>query len=227
MSLFFDFHTHIRHLSPQEAAIFSLFPDEDLPLESEMKGKFFLSLGIHPRKLSSDKRLNDALWQKFLEKIKSAPFVAGGECGLDKFSSAPLRFQMEIFEKHIELAEKTRKNLVIHCVKHYGELCSAKKNAANTKSAWIIHGFKGGHSLANQLIEKGFLLSFGPGFSRSQKHSDSFIFASSYPFFLETDSSGTKIQDVYREAAGLLKIGIDELSEKILNNTKYLVLPKL
>jgi TatD DNase family protein len=89
----------------------------------------------------------------------------------------------------------------------------ALKKKTQPKQAWIIHGFRGKPEQAAQLTSLGFFLSFG--FNHNEK---SLQKTPPDKIFLETDDSNYTIQDVYRKAALILNISVQDLVQQIEQN---------
>ena len=85
-------------------------------------------------------------------------FVAVGEAGFDKLTAAPMELQVRMFEKQVELSEKYRLPLIIHCVKAMDELLAVRKKL-NPAQPWIWHGFRG-ETAAGRATDKERHLSF-------------------------------------------------------------------
>ena len=149
-----------------------------------------------------------------LEDLAKHPnVVAIGETGLDKMAASSLAKQKELFTKHIVLAEKVRKPLIIHCVKAWQELIHMRKQYASD-IPWIIHGFRGNGELAQQLLQFGFYLSFGPYFQRDAIR----IAWDTHHLYAETDDSDISIMEVYQRIASQLSISCEALSQEITEN---------
>ena len=214
MQKFLDFHSHFRKFSADETAIVSIFPDES-PCEN--RSGIFYSCGIHPEFIrTEDSDYSDQL-QIIRMRMNDKNFVAVGECGIDRTTSVSVSRQMEIFEKQIEIACEFRKPVIIHCVRAYSEILFFKKNSAGEKIHFIIHGFCGSAKLAEQLAEKNIILSFGYRSLLNKKNIDSLIAVREKGFFLESDGVKEGVKPIYERVAGILKIDIEELKNKILD----------
>lgn len=77
--------------------------------------------------------------------------------------------QLYFFEQQLILATKLQKPLILHVVKSWEEVLKSIKKC-KVSSPLIVHGFRGKPQLAQQLIDKGFYLSFGESF-----HPDSML----------------------------------------------------
>jgi Mg-dependent DNase len=148
------------------------------------------------------------------EALFNSSVVALGEAGLDKHIDISLSLQREIFAAQVELSEEFEKPLVVHCVKAWDELLAVKKELKPRKT-WVIHGFRGNRMLAEQLVRKGFYLSFGARFNTEALHA-------AWPnrLLAETDEAETSIEDVYAAIANALNVPIPLLALELRKNVK-------
>ena len=167
----------------------------------------YYAVGIHPW-------YADRAGLSAVETMAEHPdVVAIGETGLDKLASTPLKLQEELFMAQIELAEKKRKPLIIHCVKAWQELIAIRRRFTSG-IPWIIHGFRGNGKLARQLLPFGFYLSFGPNF-----HPDALRAAwEAHRLYAETDDAAIRIEEVYLRIASRLSITEEALAQEIDEN---------
>ncbi|MBO6026583.1 MAG: TatD family hydrolase [Bacteroidales bacterium] len=176
--------------------------------------------GIHPWWLDGDPQpmwIAEAL--NHLESLlKENKIVAIGETGIDRFHQATLNLQLEVFEKHILLSEQYQKPLIIHGVKATADILRLHKKH-QPKQTWIIHGFNGNIEEVRQLTERGVRLSVGESlFYPNRKIHESLKSIPLDDLFLETDTSGKTIQEVYEKAAELLNLSLEVLKERIFAN---------
>lgn len=131
-------------------------------LETPMLEKQLYSVGLHP--WDSVEEISEETFLR-MEKIAESPCVAAiGECGVDLLKGGPLFRQLQIFKRQIELSERLKKPLIIHCVKGADIILGLKRDL-NPAQPWILHGFRGKPALAGQLTAKGIYLSFGENFN--------------------------------------------------------------
>lgn len=147
-----DFHTHrngeLRGIVNAELCDFA------------PHGSLLYSLGVHPW------HADDSEAFALLEKWAVHPqVVALGETGLDTLRGPELKVQQAMLERHIELAGRLGKPLVIHCVRAYEQLIAVKRSSRASGVQWAIHGFRGGEKVAKRLLDEGFYLSFGAKFN--------------------------------------------------------------
>lgn len=143
-----DSHTH----SHRPDAIVSRSP------ESQPHEGFLYSVGIHPWDADSSNL-------PLLEEEAALPStIAIGESGIDLLRGPEVEQQEKLFIKHIELSERLKKPLIVHCVRAFDRLLSLRRKL-HPKQPWIIHGFNRKPQLAAELVKAGCYISFGPVFN--------------------------------------------------------------
>lgn len=211
---FLDIHTHLKYKNVAVNSIFSV----DVVINSK---PVFLqdqpySLGLHPWTAKLAQLPEQLRW---LETWAAMPnVVAIGECGLDKLRGEPLENQLEIFKAQAKLAQMLHKPLIIHCVKAFDELIAIKKEL-NITVPMIIHGFNKNEALGLQLVQQGFILSFGKALLNPNSGAAKLIQLID-EFFLETDGGDATIETIYAAAAKLKNCSVDELKARIFTNWK-------
>lgn len=179
----FDFHTHRLDTPPGSGIVCLpqdalLHPDRWLDADGHLphaaEGALYAA-GIHPwwtaqfgdmaeqRQQSLERHLDGLRTLLPLPEV-----VCIGECGYDTLQGdgpdrqpALLDVQDAVFAAHIALSETYEKPLVIHCVRAFDRLLRLHKEH-RPRQRWIIHEFRGRPALAQQLLDAGFDLSFGP-----------------------------------------------------------------
>ncbi len=189
---FINIHTHNEIANSAEVALINYFPDQLKEIPS-----CCFSVGIHPCDLEYEKQLS-----LFDNIIQDSHPQAIGECGIDRNSTLSTEIQIEIFQHQAIIAQELNLPLIIHCVGRFQELILLRKKMYVTKP-WIIHGFTGSIQLAKQLIDNGFLLSFGSALlTHKGKAEESLKHIPSDTFFLETDNDDRfSIAEIYAQAA--------------------------
>lgn len=206
---YFNFHTHQFTNQSNILELVNQYPkdfDAEIP---------FYSIGIHPWYID-ESRIDEDL-KIIEEKLQTQNCLAIGECGLDKRIEVPFDLQVSVFEKQLELAEKYRKPVVIHCVAAYQEVMAIKKKRKVTVPL-IIHGFSKNNQLAEQLIAADFFLSFGKYLLKNPDLKSVFQNVPNDRFFLETDTIEESIQQVYELASEYKELNLIELEEVISSN---------
>lgn len=208
---YFNFHTHQFTNQSDVLELVNQYPkdfDATIP---------FYSIGIHPWYIDENELHEDL--NIIEEKLQTNNCLAIGECGLDKRIEVPLDLQVSVFEKQLELAEKYKKPVVIHCVASFQEVMAIKKKM-KINVPMIIHGFSKNNQLAEQLIAAGFYLSFGKYLIKNPDLKTVFQNVPNDRFFLETDTTEESIKQVYELASEYKELNLKELEGVISSNYK-------
>lgn len=203
----FDIHTHRQVTSENDVIrINSIDPVQNPFFITDR----FFSPGVHPWSAHH----HHADWFVYLvEKIaKHEHCVAIGECGLDYSHSKDTEIQINVFIRHVEIAEIQQLPLIIHCVGAFHDLLRLRKEL-KPECPWIIHGFAKSAETAVQCIDAGCFLSFGKK-SLSPEYAGVINTIPADKIFAETDDADLDIQDVYNaiaKARGLDTAGISRI----------------
>lgn len=120
----------------------------------------YFSLELHPWHLTSS---SVGEFRLALEHIADDPrLVAIGECGLDPLCDTPMTLQLEAFRAALSAARERRLPVIIHCVRLWAEMMAEVKRSGVEMP--IVHGFRKGPALAQQLLKAGFGISLGSRF---------------------------------------------------------------
>lgn len=150
-----DIHSH--RAAPYKEGIISLGNLEE-PL---VEGQYY-SAGIHPWNTAEE--ITDETWTRLDTLAEDPRVVMIGECGIDIGKGGPMFRQLQILKRQIDLSERLRKPLILHCVKAADVILGLKADLQPSQP-WIIHGFRGKPALTKQLTDKGIYLSFGEKFN--------------------------------------------------------------
>jgi len=205
---FINIHTHNTVNSNATLAIVNQYPN------SENYNSYF-SIGIHPWYINKEKTTSELILIE--EKLLHKNCLAIGECGLDKLIEIDFNYQIEVFKQQIEISEKYKKPLILHCVKSFQEIIQLKKEMKPIQP-WIIHGFNKNTQVASSLIKNGFFLSFGKSLLKSIKLQEALASISLEKIFLETDDSTIVIEEIYKKTATIKGIELEKLKEIIYKN---------
>lgn len=212
--IFIDIHTH----RPSSSGV-DLFAVYNHILNGDSNNQDFsflppVTAGLHPWHIQEEDPFKGI---SFLEELlASDDLLAVGECGLDKVIHVPLVIQQEVFQKQIRLAQQYAKPLIIHCVRAFEEVLVTLKNEKFTGHS-IFHGFNKNKDLADQLIRKGYYLSFGASMLTG-KLDEILTTIPLEQLFFETDDVAMDIKQLYTYTAQLKKISLNELKENIIKN---------
>lgn len=187
----FDFHTHWLSAPPGEAIVCLPRHVVEAPEEFLPQPGALYSVGVHPWWTADD---CGRLLVGAEGLCRHRQVVAIGEVGFDRLRGS-LERQVDVFRKHAEWAEELSKPLTIHCVRAFDVLLRLRAELRPTVR-WTVHGFRGKASLACQLLEADFDLSFGPLFN-----AEALKKVPEGRFHVETDDSGLSIEEVWRRVA--------------------------
>jgi len=216
---YIDIHTHKEYSEPELITVRNLFPGEGF--KAFHKNNYY-SAGLHPWHIQSQEENNSMLIQ-IEQAVQHDHVVFIGECGLDKISGTDQKEQKRVFEKHIELARKFHKPMIIHCVKTCNEILEFRKKNS-TGNPCILHGFRGPVQQAMQLEKNGFLFSFGKIlFEGNVKTEEAFRRLPLDKIFLETDEFSGSVREIYRKASIIRNIPISLLIKSVKENFERLI----
>ena len=195
-------------------------------------------------------------YEKYLELAKDPKVVAIGEVGLDYHHFDPPRVdeqsspqveagegnnieelktkQKEIFLQFIDLANKVRKPLIVHCWDAYKDLYEIlSKKPAEKKG--VIHSFVGGYKTAHKFIELGYkigingVITYSESFDRLIKEIslDDIILETDCPYLAPVPHKGERneplnVRLVAEKIAEIKGISIEEVAEITTQNTQRL-----
>jgi len=178
-----------------------------------------VSVGLHPWHINKV-AVNEVL--KSIDAIASNPkVIAIGECGIDRAISISIEKQTEIFLAQNEIAIAHELPVIIHSVRSYSDLLALLKKGYN-KTPWVIHGFSGNYQIAKRLVDFGAFISLGNSILKDfSKTNETLIKTPLQRVFFETDESVDEIEKIYRKAADLKGINLNEFVNHIYQNFIY------
>ncbi len=120
----------------------------------------FASVGVHPH----DAKLYDETAEiTLIELAKREKVVAWGEIGLDfYYDHSPREMQIDVFKRQIETARKLDLPIIIHsrdADDETVEVLTAECSGRDFRGG-VMHCFGGSATMAEKLMEIGFLISF-------------------------------------------------------------------
>ena len=170
------------------------------------------TVGIHP--YDSEGATGDSL----LAVERGAESCdAIGEIGLDFACTANKEQQLFIFQAQLDIAQKAKKGVVIHCVRAFEKVMECLKNYS--LKFVIFHGFIGSTEQAQQAAKRGYYLSFGERTFRSPKSIEALRNYPTELLFFETDESCVSIDQIYSQASAVL--AISEADLKRITNENF------
>jgi len=151
-------------------------------------------VALHPNeapRLADEGRLDEALVE--IERLAQAhdKVRAVGETGLDHFRTGPegRGAQVESFVRHIDLAKRLDKTLVIHDRDAHDEILDVL-DAEGAPERWVMHCFSGNPRFARECLDRGAFLSFAGTvtFKNAQPVRDALAITPQDRLLVETDA---------------------------------------
>jgi TatD DNase family protein len=117
--------------------------------------------GVHPHEAGT---LTGEEWRELEELAADPAVVAIGETGLDFHRDhAPRDRQVELFLRHVALARRVDKPLVVHARAAFPEVIDLLRREEAGRIGGVLHCFSGTPEEARQVVDLGFLVSIaGP-----------------------------------------------------------------
>ena len=140
-----------------------------------------------------------------------------GETGLDYSADASKEAQQELFLKHLDIAAKLEKPVVLHVVKSFEDVMLALKQYR--LQGVVFHGFIGSKEQAERATSQGYYLSFGDRSLRSPRTREVIATIKIENLFCETDDrTDMSIEEIYAEVAKLRGTTIGDLASEMEKN---------
>lgn len=116
------------------------------------------AVGFHPHEA---KDCDDAAFAE-IERLALQPRVAAiGEAGLDyHYMHSPREIQREVFMRHVALAKKLGKPIIIHNRESTDDLVDLLSSDEAAGVSGILHSYTESLDVARGLVERGFYISF-------------------------------------------------------------------
>jgi len=113
------------------------------------------AVGFHPHEA---KDCDDAAFAAVERAAGEERVVAIGECGLDyHYMLSPRETQIAVLERHIELAKRVDKPIIIHNRESTEDMVAILERSG---VRGVLHSYTENAEVALRLIEKGFYISF-------------------------------------------------------------------
>lgn len=200
----FDIHTHkvTDRLNELVNATFDKLPNG------------WFSIGIHPWTCQQEVDL----LPQINELCQKNNCLAIGEIGLDRLKGPAMEIQMDCFQKQIEISEKYKLPVILHCVRAWDLVKSIHKKCKPTQQ-WVLHGFNQAKIL-NEVLERELLVSIGPSIFSNKSLQESIQHLPIESLLLETDDTTADISQLYQFISELKNIPLESLEKQIERTIK-------
>jgi TatD DNase family protein len=122
---------------------------------AQRNGDVWAAVGFHPHEA---KDCDDAAFAAVERAAGEDRVVAIGECGLDyHYMHSPRETQMAVLERHIDLARRIGKPIIIHNRESTDDMVAMLERSG---AQGVLHSFTEGEAVAKRLIDRGFYISF-------------------------------------------------------------------
>ena len=205
MADYIDIHSHkkINNTSSVFTIFNVLLPANTTPINT------FFSTGCHPWDVK--KTTPNLIEEQLNSLIKNEQLIAIGEIGLDRHIETDIEIQKEAFEIQLNIAIKSNKPAIIHCVRAYSDLMNIVKTR-RIETPMILHDYNGNRVQTEKLLTFKCYFSFGKSlFQDRPKLNEIFREIPLNRLFLETDDSEVTIESVYSKAAEIRSIPLSQL----------------
>ena len=127
----------------------------------------YAAVGIQPNSATAPQPDE---WEKIGELAHTSKVVGIGETGLDRYwNFVPFEIQLELFQKHIELARTTDKPILIHCRDAWDDMLPILRKESSSNLTGLIHAFSGESKQALECVALGFFISFAGSVTYTNK----------------------------------------------------------
>ncbi|PZP50893.1 MAG: deoxyribonuclease [Pseudopedobacter saltans] len=208
--MFYDCHTYRFNLSKDIVAIINY------KCNDKFEDGYTYSVGIHPWRVA-EQNFDMKAFVEIESFSNISNVVAIGECGLDKIVGN-MELQIEIFKLHIDLANKLRKPLIVHCVQSFNLVATLLKSV---KIPVVIHGINNKIEHLKPLLELDCYFSFGKSLLKEKSIAKETVkYIAENRILFETDEDDISIKDVYKQAALLKNISFEKITLQVEQNFK-------
>ncbi len=157
---------------------------------SNTYSQLYFAVGIHPWWIAKTRSTQPIqLRELILELAQDSRCVAIGECGLDQHIDIDMKVQIEYLHFHIELANQTKKPLILHS-RQTDHLILQQLKQHPLAHQGVMHAFTGHSQVAEAFLNQGLYLGAGGSitYPRARKTIESFCKIPLDRVLLETDA---------------------------------------
>lgn len=199
------------------------------------------SFGLHPWYIAGRSKE----WFSRLEKLLGSGGAGVGEIGLDKWiEGADFEEQEKVFREQWRLAAELNLPVSVHCLKAWGPLVEMLRQERRPECGFLLHSYGGSRELIEPLVKLGGYFSISGYFAneRKAKQREAFKAVPRERLLIETDAPDmagpaewtryaladgklnhpANLERVYKFAAGLFEMAVEELAGQVEENFRRL-----
>ncbi len=127
---------------------------------SQRHSMLFATAGIHPNNIME---AAPTAWDEIIALVQHDRVVGVGETGLDRhWDNTPFEIQEEYFNRHLELARRSQRPVVIHCREAESDMLRVLRSEFDRHGPirGVMHSFVGDAAMADACRAMGLYLSF-------------------------------------------------------------------
>ena len=208
MTPIIDIHTHRPDAT---AALIAVDPREFSPVP----GRYY-SVGYHP--WHGVDQLDEHDYALLEQCASHRQVLAIGETGIDRMRGAAVDVQAAAFIRHLQLAARLGKPVIVHNVRATQDILNARRRAALEDVPLVIHGMRGNAHVARTLLEAGCYLSYGARFNPQALEATPLD-----RLLIETDDAPTSILEVAATVARSLGTTASHITQAAAGNARRLL----
>lgn len=205
----FDAHLHLKDNRNFDKGICCSVKEDDweeISKISEISNNIIPAFGIHPWQVGAISESWDVRLKKRLLSKKSLI----GETGLD-YLRGNKTLQIQIFRRHLEIAQELNIPIIIHCVKAWGELVGILSKYKIP--AFIAHGYCGSPDITKKLSDMNGYFSFGVRLLDEKEKKMKLALSAAPKNRILLEGENGNILNVINAASSILKISPAEVAE--------------
>ncbi|ALV23344.1 hypothetical protein ASO20_01595 [Mycoplasma sp. (ex Biomphalaria glabrata)] len=200
-----------------------------------VKKNIYAAIGVHPNYVL-DNKISPNDIEILNELSKNKKVIAIGEIGLDYHYARSIeqrKNQLITFTKQIELSLDKKLPVIIHCRDAWSDLVNVLRKYKNKGIKGIVHCYSGDLSVAKELVQMGFYISFSGiiTFKNAVEIREVVDWCPIQNLLIETDSPYLSPEPyrgklnrpeyvvfVAKKIAEIKKITLDQLSLQLIDN---------
>src|SRR3989339_1568535 len=168
---------------------------EAIDLTHKYQEGVFAAVGMHPHDAKEELKMGNLEkdFELLFELSQKEKVVGIGECGLDYFKmedEKEKQKQKDLFLHHVDLSQKSKKPLIIHCRDAHNDMQETLKTNKDKllSNPGVVHFFTGSLEDARIYLDLGFYISFSGVITFARSYDEVIKFVPQDKILVETDA---------------------------------------